>query len=48
LLALSRRSLMWKPEGNGPHGPPILRWDNTKMDLKEVGWRHGQHWSGLR
>ena len=30
---------MWKPEENGPHGPPRLRWeDNIKMDLKEAAW----------
>jgi len=32
------RVLVWKPEGNRPHGRPRHRWvDNITMDLQEVG-----------
>jgi hypothetical protein len=28
-----------KPEGKRPLGRPLCRWvDNTKMDLKQIGW----------
>jgi hypothetical protein len=31
--------LMGKPEGKRPLGRPRRRWvDNTKMDLREIGW----------
>jgi len=31
--------LVGKPEGRRPLGRPRRRWeDNTKIDLKEVGW----------
>ena len=34
-----------KPEGHRPLGRPKSRWeDNTKMDLREVGWGA---WRGL-
>jgi hypothetical protein len=37
-----------KAEGKRPHGRPRRRWeDNIKMDLREVGWRHGLDRSGL-
>jgi hypothetical protein len=33
------RILVGKPEGKRPLGRPRLRWvDNTKMDLREIGW----------
>ena len=34
---------MWeKPEGKRPFGRPSRRLeDNTKMELQEVGWGHG-------
>jgi hypothetical protein len=33
-----------KPEGKGPLGRPRSRWeDNTRMDLREVGWE-GVDW----
>jgi hypothetical protein len=33
------RALVGKPEGRRPLGRPRSRWeDNTKMDLREVGW----------
>ena len=36
------RVLVGKPEGKRPFGRPMHRWeDNIKMDLQEVGWRHG-------
>jgi hypothetical protein len=37
------RILVGRPEGRRPLDRPRLRWeDNIKMDLQEVGWRHGQ------
>ena len=31
-----------KPEGKSPLGRPRRRWeDNTKMDIREIGWGHG-------
>ena len=39
--------LVGKPEGKRPLGRPRPRWDdNIKVDLHEVGWEHGQDWSG--
>jgi hypothetical protein len=36
------RILVGRPEGRSPLGRPRRRWeDNIKMDLKEVGSRHG-------
>jgi len=36
------RVLEGKPEGKKPLGRPRHRWeDNIKMNLQEVGWRHG-------
>ena len=36
------RILVEKPEGKRPLGKPRRRWeDNTKMDLKEVGYDPG-------
>jgi hypothetical protein len=36
------RILVGRPEGRRPLGRPKLRWeDNIKMDLQDVGWRHG-------
>jgi hypothetical protein len=33
------RILVGKPEGRRPLGRPRRRWvDNTKMDLREIGW----------
>jgi hypothetical protein len=33
------RALVGKPEGRRPLGRHKRRWeDNTKMDLREVGW----------
>jgi hypothetical protein len=33
------RLLVVKPEGKRPLGGPRRRWvDNTKMDLREIGW----------
>jgi hypothetical protein len=33
------RILVGKPEGRNPLGRPRRRWvDNTKMDLREIGW----------
>jgi hypothetical protein len=40
-------SLVGKPEGRRPLGRPRRGWeDNTKMDLREVGWGHGLDQSG--
>jgi len=41
-----RRGAYWdlvgKTEGKIPPGRPRRKWDdNIKMDLQEVGWRHG-------
>ena len=41
------RVLVGKPEGKRPLGRPRRRWDNIKMDLREVG-RVGTGWSWLR
>jgi hypothetical protein len=36
------RILVGRPEGRGPLVRPRRRWkDNIKMDLQDVGWRHG-------
>ena len=36
-------NLKGKPEGKKLLGRPKRRWeDNIKMDLQEVGWKHGQ------
>jgi hypothetical protein len=41
------RILVRKPEGKRPRGRPRRRWvDNTKMDLREIGW-DGMDWVGL-
>jgi len=33
------RVLVGKPEGNGPLGRPMCRWEeNIKKHLQEVGW----------
>jgi hypothetical protein len=41
------RILVEIPEGKGPLGRPRRRWvDNTKMDLKEIGW-DGMDWIDL-
>jgi len=35
------RMLMGRPKGRRPLGRPRLRWwDDIKMDLQEVVWRH--------
>jgi hypothetical protein len=40
-------ALVGKPEGTRPLGRPRRRWeDNTKMDLREVGWG-GMEWINL-
>jgi hypothetical protein len=39
------RLLVGKPDGKGLLGRPKCRWvDNSKMDLREIGW---VVWSGL-
>jgi hypothetical protein len=41
------RILVGKPEGKRPLGRPRRRWvDNTKMDLREIGW-DGMDWIDL-
>jgi hypothetical protein len=30
--------LVGKPEGKRPPGRPRCRWDDIKMDLREIGW----------
>ena len=35
------RVLVGKPEGKRPLGKPRRRWENTKMDLQEVGRGRG-------
>jgi hypothetical protein len=41
------RILVGNPEGNRPLGRPRYRWvDNSKMDLKELGW-DGMDWIEL-
>jgi len=41
------RDIVCKPEGKGPLGRPMHRWEhNTKMDVQEVGWGHGMYLSG--
>ena len=36
------RVLVGKPEGRRPLRRPSRRWDDySKMDFREVGWRHG-------
>jgi hypothetical protein len=40
------RVLVGKPEGRRALGRPRRRWvNNTKMDLREIGW-DGMGWSG--
>ena len=42
------RVLMGKPEGRRPLGRPMRIWeDNIKMDLRDVGRKHGLDRSGL-
>ena len=38
------RVLVGKPEGKRPLGRPRRRWDNNKMDLREVGIWTGSSW----
>jgi hypothetical protein len=41
------RVLVGKPEGRRPRGRLRRRWeDNIKMNLREVGWKHGVGGSG--
>jgi hypothetical protein len=41
------RILVEKSEGNRPLGRPTHRWvDNTKMNLREIGW-DGMDWIDL-
>jgi hypothetical protein len=43
----ARRFLVVKSEGKKPLGRPRRRWeDNTKMDLREIGWG-GMDWINL-
>jgi hypothetical protein len=30
---------LWKYQGKRTFGRPRRRWENTKMDLKEIGWK---------
>jgi len=32
------RVLVWKPKGKRPLGRPRRRWEDIKVDLKEVGY----------
>jgi len=32
--------LVGKPEGNKPLGRPNRRWEDIRMDLKEIRWIH--------
>jgi hypothetical protein len=39
---IAYRILMGRPEGRRPLGRPRRRWvDNIKIDLREIGWEHG-------
>ena len=40
------RVLVGKPEGKRPSGSPRRRWENIKLDLKEVGCG-GMEWIDL-
>jgi hypothetical protein len=40
------RALVGKPEGRRPLGRPRRRWQDIKMDLREVGWG-GMDWINL-
>jgi hypothetical protein len=40
------RALVGKPEGRKPLGRPRRRWEDIKMDLREVGWG-GMDWINL-
>jgi len=31
--------LVGKPEGKRPLGRPRLRWEDIRMDLREMGWK---------
>jgi hypothetical protein len=31
--------LVGKPEGKKPFGRPRCRWDNIRMDVREIGWK---------
>jgi hypothetical protein len=35
-----------KPEGKRPRGIPRLRWEDIRMDLREIGWE-GVKWIHL-
>jgi hypothetical protein len=38
------RVLVGKPERKKPLGKSTRRWeDNIKMEVQDVGWRHGLH-----
>ena len=40
--------LVGKSEGTRPLRRPRRKWeDNIKMDLQEIEWGHGLHWSDL-
>jgi hypothetical protein len=44
---IAYRILVGKPEGKRPLGRPRRMWvDNTKMDLREIGW-DGVDWMGM-
>ncbi|KAJ4436651.1 hypothetical protein ANN_16782 [Periplaneta americana] len=40
------RVLVWRPEGKRPLGRPRRRWEDIKMDLREVGY-DGRDWINL-
>jgi hypothetical protein len=38
--------LVGKPEGKRPQGRPRRRWEDNRMDLREIGWG-GMDWIDL-
>jgi hypothetical protein len=40
------RILVGKPEGKRPLGRPRSRWEDIRMDLREIGWG-GMEWIDL-
>jgi hypothetical protein len=40
------RILIGKPEGKRPLGRPSRRWEDIRMDLREIGWE-GVDWIHL-
>jgi hypothetical protein len=40
------KTFVGRPEGKRPLGRPRHRWDNSIINLREIGWK-GFDWTGL-